>query len=43
MFNIFNNNPDIGFQCSINMFADETKLGGAVDPLETKGLADTSG
>ncbi|PKU41980.1 rna-directed dna polymerase from mobile element jockey-like [Limosa lapponica baueri] len=34
LFNIIINNPEAGVECTISKFADDTKLGGAVDSLE---------
>ena len=34
LFNIFINNLEAGVECTINKFADDIKLGGAVDSLE---------
>ncbi|KAK4830669.1 hypothetical protein QYF61_012769 [Mycteria americana] len=34
LFNIFVNNLDAGLECTISMFADDNKLGPAVDSLE---------
>jgi len=34
LFNILINDPDAGVECTINKFAADTELGGAVDSLE---------
>lgn len=42
LFNVFINDVDARVECTISKFADDTKLGGAVDPRGTRGLAEGS-
>lgn len=37
LFNIFMNNPDKRMECTLIMFSDDTKLGGAVSVLKGRG------
>lgn len=37
LFNNFCNDTDSGIECTLNKFADNTKLGGAVDIIKGRG------